>query len=214
MSNPSFDQAYQMLNLAREAGASLETLQALYMSGLLSDLLRVENPAVVDREKFRTLLGFDPLFSRVKLGGPETTDDIVRMLRKGGFLVNNPITQKNFPLAPHEAQDIEIKVVDPGCSFSEAEGLDLLKAAGLERPTYEHALRFAEQYGMMTSSTKKPFVVFLHEAWLDPGGDRHVLCLHRDSADRRLCLRCPGRRFDGDCGLAGVRPCKPKPSVV
>ncbi len=66
MSNPTFDQAFQLLSVVREADKNLEGLQALYTTGLLSDLLKAENLAKVDREAFRKLLGFDPSSFRVK----------------------------------------------------------------------------------------------------------------------------------------------------
>ncbi len=143
---------------------------------------------------------------RVKLGGPETTDQIISAL---GFPANDYITQANFPLTPRTKEVAEIEIIDPGCSFSEEEGLEFLKAAGLERPTHEHAFRFAEQYGTATTSDKKPFVIFLHEPWLGPGGGRRVLSLRRYSADRKLYLRFPSYRFYNACVLAGVRPRKP-----
>ena len=144
----------------------------------------------------------------VKLGGPEMTDQIVVALRENGLWVNEYVTQENFPLTPHAEEEAEIEIIDPGCSFSEEEGLEFLKEAGLVRPTYEHALRFAEQQGMATISTNKPFVIFLHEAWLGPDDNRRVLCIYRDPENRELSLCYPDRRFSDSCVLAGVRPRK------
>ena len=141
----------------------------------------------------------------VKLGGPENTDQITAAL---GFPSNDWITQKNFPLKPHAIEDVEIEIIDPGCSFSGEEGLKFLASANLGRPTYEHALRFAEQHGKATTSDKKPFVIFLHEAWQDPYRHRRVLYLYLDLRLRKLNLGYPGSRFFSDCVLAGVRPRK------
>jgi len=209
MSNPkTFDQAFQMLSLAREADTSLETFQALYATGLLSDLLKAENPSAVDREQFRRILGFDPSVFRTVIGGHETTDDIVRYLREDNRFnyVNDYITQANFPLVGNELSADDIVIHDPGCSFSEDEGLAILKQQGLLRPTYEHALWFARQHGTATTSKKKPFVIFLHKPWQDPDRSRRVLCVNRDPDNRELGLGCAGSRFDGRCVLAGVRP--------
>ncbi|MBI4059434.1 hypothetical protein HY406_00005 [Candidatus Giovannonibacteria bacterium] len=173
MRNPSFDQAYQMLNLAREAGTS----------------------AV-----FRTLMG-----------GPETTGEIVAYLRENGFnYVKDYITQENFPLQSRETpEEDKIVIHDPGRSFSEEKGLAILKEAGLLRPTYEHAIRFARQHGKATTSVKKPFVIFLHEPWQDPNGNPRVLYQDRTPSDRKLSLLDPGHGFSGYfCVLAGVRPRK------
>ena len=210
MSNPTFDQAFQLLSVVREADKNLEGLQALYTTGLLSDLLKAENPAKVDREAFRKLLGFDPSSFRVKMGAAETTDEIAAYLNANGFnYVNEWINQKNFPLKAKEIpEDDEVVIYDPGTSFTEEEGLAILKREGLLRPTYEHGLRFAREHGTTTTSAKKPFVIFLHEPWQDPDGDRRIVCVNRYPDDRKLSLGYPGSRFGGNCVLAGVRPRK------
>jgi hypothetical protein len=203
---PTFDQAFQMLNITRESGASLENLQALYNAGLLSDLLKAENPCKVNREEFRRLLGYDPSVFKVKMGGANNTDEVTAAL---GFPFNDWITQANFPLTVSETPtEDEIEIVDPGKSFSEEEGLAILKEKGLERPTYEHAIRFAEQHGKATTSEKKPYVIFLHEAWQDPIRRRRIVFLYRDAGYRGLYLDYPDSRFDDFCVLAGVRPRK------
>jgi hypothetical protein len=193
----TFDQAFQLLNITRESGASLETLQAVYGAGLLSDLLKAENPCKVNREEFRRLLGYDPSVFKVKMGGANNTDEITAAL---GFPFNDWIAQASFPLTASETPtEDEIEIVDPGKSFSQEEGLQILKEKGLLRPTYEHGIRFAEQHGKATTSEKKPFVIFLHEAWRDPD---------RDAEYRELSLRYPGIRFRDIYVLAGVRPRK------
>jgi hypothetical protein len=210
MSNPTFDQAFQLLSVVREADKTLEGLQALYATGLLSDLLKTEDPAKVDREAFRKLLGFDPSSFRVKMGAAETTDEIVAYLNANGFnYVNEWINQKNFPLKAKETpEDDEIVIYDPGTSFTEEEGLAILKREGLLRPTYEHGLRFAREHGTATTSAKKPFVIFLHEPWQDPDGDRRIVYVNRYPDNRGLDLYYPVNGFYGDCVLAGVRPRK------
>jgi hypothetical protein len=143
----------------------------------------------------------------VKLGGEITTDQIAQQWRDAGLYVNEHITQTNFSLKPHVIEDVEIEVIDPGCSFTEEEGLKFLEAAGLERPTEEHALRFAEQCGRSTTG-KKPFIIFLHKPWLHPRRDPHVICVDRSPSSRKLYLNWTGNGFSGNCVLAGVRPRK------
>lgn len=148
----------------------------------------------------------------VKLGGPTTTDQIAQQWREAGLYVNEYITQTNFPLKPHAIEDIEIEIIDPGRSFGEDEGLKFLEAAGLECPTEEHALRFAEQCGRTTTG-KKPYIIFLHKAWLDPYRYRRIVCVLRSPDFRELRLDYPGFRFSDRCVLAGVRSRK-QPSVA
>ncbi len=200
---PTFDQAFQLLNIARESGASLETLQAVFQ-GFLPDLLKAEK--LPNRDEFRKLLGLDPSVFIVKMGGTNNTDEITAAL---GFPFNDWITQKNFPLKPSEnpTEDV-IEIVDPGKDFSEEEGLAFLKEKGLLRPTYEHAIRFDEQFGKATTSETKPYVIFLHEAWRGPIRRRRFVYLDRSPEYRVLYLLFPVSRFSGHCVLAGVRPRK------
>lgn len=213
MGNPkTFTQASHLLQLAGDKEMSLEQLQLLYNLGLMSDLF--EAAATVDltqvnRDDWKRVLGLGPSVFSVKMSGPETTDDIASFLQANGFaFVNDYITQANFPLAARDGEDVEIEIIDPRSSFSEEDGLRFLAEAKLERPTYQQALRFAFEHGRATSSTKKPLVIFLHEAWQDPYRSRRVLYLSRSPSSRRLCLFCPVYGFDDDCVLAGVRPRK------
>ncbi|MEK7212407.1 MAG: hypothetical protein AAB686_01895 [Patescibacteria group bacterium] len=209
MSNvATFPQAKHLI----EVFETLESgqLQALIASGLLTDLRRCAaelDPTKVDRDQYQRILGLDPSVFRVLMGGPETTDQITAAL---GFPFNEWITQANFPLKPAEAPwEDEIEIVDPGTSFSEEKGLVILAEAKLERPTYEHGIRFAQQHGKATTSKKKPFVIFLHKPWQGPDRIRRVVFVRRFPAYRRLRLYYPGDGFSDDCVLAGVRPRKP-----
>jgi len=146
----------------------------------------------------------------VKIGAAETTDQIVAYLNANGFnYVNEWINQKNFPLVAKEIpEDDEIVIYDPGTSFTEEEGLAILKREGLLRPTYEHGLRFAREHGTATTSAKKPFVIFLHEPWQDPYGNRRIVYVNRNPDNRELLLHYPDSGFGDFCVLAGVRPRK------
>jgi hypothetical protein len=194
----------------KEMFATLESgrFQALVASGLLSDLSRCAaecDPTKVDRGEYQRILGVSSVF-KVIMGGANNTDEITKAL---GFPFDELITQANFPLAALETpMEDEIETVDPGRDFSEEEGLQILKDKGLERPTYEHVIRFAEQHGKVATSEKKPFVIFLHEAWLDPDRCRRFVYLCRSARYRKLRLRCPYDRFRDRCVLAGVRPRK------
>jgi len=147
---------------------------------------------------------------KVLMGGLSDTDQITA---KFGFPFNHHITQKNFPLTLSEAQyENEIEIIHPGRSFSEEEGLKILKDRGLLRPSHEHGIMFAQQYGFSTPSEKYFYVIFLHESWLDPGYDRRVMCFDRFPGNCRLDLDLSERRFLEDCVIAGIRPHKPSVS--
>jgi len=133
---------------------------------------------------------------KVKIGGLETTDDVVKRIRVNGFeCVGRVITQENFPLEHRSTKEIEIEVIDPGRPFTEDEGLLFLKNAGLKRPTHEHAIRFTEQCGVKTNGK---YVVFLHKQ-----NNGHVLYLNHKSEIFNAIN--PENGFGNECVLAGVR---------
>ena len=130
---------------------------------------------------------------RVRMGSPETTDLIMAALR---IHFDEWISEKNFPIKPREDM---IKIIYPGCPFSEEEGLKFLAGAKLERPTYEHGIRFIWQYREATISNEKINILFLHEPWVEPFSTGRVICLH-DNPDPILR------------GVSLYDPCDPEPN--
>jgi len=210
-------QAKQLLEILETLDCA--QIQRLIASGLLTDLRRCATELDlnrIDRNRVRRALGLYPTLFRVKMGGPEDTDQIVKALN---FLECDPrITQENFPLAVGDvlAED-EIEIVDLNLrpdnleenGFYEREGLDFLKAKSLDRPTYAHAIRFAAQYGKVTTSERKANIMFLHDPWegtRDQRG-RYVLSLCRlaDFQGRKFQLVHPESAIHGSYVLAGVR---------
>jgi hypothetical protein len=140
----------------------------------------------------------------IKLGGATGTDEIVGVLRRAGLEVSNLITSRAFPFEAHPEEDGEIQILDPGYEFSKGEGLELLAAAGLRRPTVEEALRFAERFGTTTKGEKR-HIVFLHEPYQAPDGYGRVLVVSRPPGRRTLSSTFPDSRFGTVYVLAGVR---------
>jgi hypothetical protein len=144
-----------------------------------------------------------PSIFRIIMGGPENTSQITASF---DFPFNDYITQANFPLTPGEVSRVdEIAVIEPKSSFDEKEGLRLLSEAHLERPTYEHALRFAQQHARASVSDEKCFILFLHEAWQGPGGHPRALCFDRSVEFPALSMAFLDVTFDDRFVLAGIR---------
>jgi len=175
----------------------------------MSNAFRVAKESAVKAfDAFRIKIGFDPSVFRVRLGGPETTNQIVASL---GFPVNGYIVQEDFPLKSREIEKVEIELVKPGKYIkNEKEGLAILAEHKLERPTYEHALRFAEQYGRIAIFFKREKIIFWHKPVNAQGYGLQVMCLSRYPKFRFLDLCSPHNGFghDYNCVLAGVRPHK------
>ena len=156
-----------------------------------------------------------PLVFKVKIGGPETTDEIARYLEDKGYdFVNGNITQKNFPLKSRKTlEERKIVIHAPGGPFTKDEGFAILKSIGLLPPTYEDALRFARQHRKVIFSSKKRTIAFLHEPWRDETNNLRIICLDRSMGDVSLDLHYINGwedggiyRFDDNYVLAGVLP--------
>lgn len=138
---------------------------------------------------------------RVKMGGFLNTDQITKIL---GFPCNPWITQKNFPIECGSSWEDEVEIINvPGRLRDEAEGLKILKDAGLDRPTHEHGIQFARQFGGKMSA-EKSCILFLHTPWKDPRDNDRIICMDRGRR-RFLSLSHVGLGFNDRCVLAGVR---------
>lgn len=142
----------------------------------------------------------------VTMGGTENTDQIIEKLFSSGMRVSIFISQRHFPIHPFFKRKVEVVILETYRKVkTQEEAFDILRQKGLEPPTYELAIRFAEQYGRQTTSDEKPFVPFLHgptEHFL--GLDRRVLCLYRGSNGHAFSLKLPGDVLPSSV-LVGVR---------
>jgi hypothetical protein len=150
-----------------------------------------------------------PEIYRVKMGDSTTTDQITAALdlQLHGFQFNEWITQANFPLKQAKAPwEDEIQIVYPYRAFTEKDGLWFLSMSKLDRPTYEHGIRFAQQY--LQQDLKMPYlrtrVIFLHKPWRGPDGAQHVVSVSLDETWPWLNLDYP-REHSGFDLVAGVR---------
>jgi hypothetical protein len=142
---------------------------------------------------------------KVKMGGTENAAQIVTGL---GYPFHKLIPKdlKDLTSESSESWESIIEIIDPGFPFSEEEGLQILKDRKLVRPTYEHPVRFRQQYKEVSFLGKKSYVIFLHEPWFDSDGDRRIVCVGRVGWKGGLYLDCLDGRFYGHSVLVGVHP--------
>lgn len=150
-----------------------------------------------------------PEIDRVKHGDSMTTDQITAALglQLNDFQFSEWITQANFPLKQAKTPwEDEIQIICPHRAFTEKDGLWFLSMSKLDRPTYEHGIRFAQQY--LQQYLKMPYlrtrVVFLHKPWRGPDGAHHVVSVSLDKSYPWLNLDY-SREHSGFDLLAGVR---------
>jgi hypothetical protein len=111
---------------------------------------------------------------------------------------------KEFPIATSK-DEFDIEYVEFDYDLTSLQVLAEFERRGLARPQPEDALRFGEKY---PDEQKKGPIMFLHEPWLDPRGDRRVLCLDRIGARRYLDMGWFDRQWDRDYRFAARRPRK------
>jgi len=122
------------------------------------------------------------------VGGNRTTEEMVKAGKYDWS--NGGITSKNFPMRPRPAGKRIIELIELDHGPTSEEVLAEAERLGLERPVYEDALFFGEQFP--EKQRERP-IVFLHEPWQGPGGRLDVLVLRSDSVGRDLRLAW----FDG-----------------
>lgn len=122
---------------------------------------------------------------RITREGPRSTEQLVEA---GGYgYAHSCVTSDNFPVresaGPPRAREIVLVGFDR--EVSAAEALAAAARLGLERPSYEDALRFGAEH---PSVQRRHPVVFLHEPWVGFFGRRDVLCLWANEGRRELGL--------------------------
>ena len=137
----------------------------------------------------------------VKMGGPETTDQIMATL---GFRFNQLINQTHFPLTVQTPWVDEIELIHVPNELDLGEGIQLITDHGLDCPTHEHAIRFAGEYGCKIEI--RGSVIFVHEGWVDQRRKCRFIALACRARHRFLYLSYPDITLKPHCLLAGVRP--------
>ena len=137
---------------------------------------------------------------RIMTEGTRTTDGVIAA---GNYdWKNDRVNGENFPMRPMPEGPREIVFLefdhDPGSEEVLAEAA----RQGLERPRYEDALFFGEQY---PEEQRKAPIVFLHEPWESPGRGLDVLVLRCRGRSRSLHLSCFFSRWFRRCRFAFVR---------
>ena|GEM_PF-412780 len=111
-----------------------------------------------------------------------------RLVEAGGYgYAHSCVTSENFPVRSPDgaapARDVVLLAFDGAVTAAEV----LAEAArlGLERPSYEDALRFGVEHPAVQ---REHPLVFLHEPWVGYFGRRDVLCLWANAGRRELGL--------------------------
>ncbi len=96
--NPTVKQALHFFALVEQKDVSEEQLQALYQSGLVSDLLDA-NASEINRDEFRRVCGLKPfvpelkIWKTIKLGLHKSPDEYRTALKAAGYRIGDYANQ-------------------------------------------------------------------------------------------------------------------------
>jgi len=181
MSTASFKQALHALTLISQKDPTLEGLNSLYQSGLLSDLLEAD-PSKVNREELRKSLGLTPLelLIVVNYGQP-----LNAMIVEGSYdWVNDDITAERFPIVGEGRVELKAHLIH----FNRVIGSDdvekELEKMGKRPGKIEELLAFGRTYPEM----QRKFPILALGSVARIRGVRFVPYLSKDGSERELDL--------------------------
>lgn len=123
---------------------------------------------------------------QIVVGGNRTTEEVIKAGKYDW--VDPHIDSKSFPIESRRNDEVTIEIMeDSAFDLSSEEAIrdaDIFR--GLERPSYEDALFFGEQFP--EEQKRRREIVFLHTPWRDSSINDYVLALLSTSRGRELRL--------------------------
>jgi hypothetical protein len=138
---------------------------------------------------------------RITTGDGRSTEELVEAGRYG--YAHSCLTSEDFPARrPATSRVREIVLLEFDGEVTSEDAIAGATRLGLERPTYEDALRFGIEHPDV--QRERP-VVFLHDPWLGHFGRRDVVCLWQNAGRRELGLEGFDERWSTGHRFAFVR---------
>ena len=182
-----------LIKALRERGVSDEAIHGLVVDGGELPIGKIADALAEVIQQTKNIFRFI-------VGQHKTTEEAVKA---GNYdWANNNVNSRNFPLRPRPVGQKTIEFVEFDHDSISEEAIEKARKRGLERPTYEDALDFGEQY---PEEQRKHPIVFLHEPWQSPGGSLLVLVLVNYSSKRNLNLHWFSYRWNRTFVFAFVR---------
>ena len=205
MSKPTFGQALQALRLIHAKDPSLERLDALYRSGILSDLFD-PNACLDDRNAVRTALKLGVVLPESMTLSVDYGCSLEQMIVAGYYDCGyHNITAKRFPMIGNGVEQFEVKIFHFGRSLRLKEIISAICSAGWDKGEIEHLLAFGKKY---PEEQRKRSIIALGSVAIV--GRREAPCLSDDLGTKRLSLLNPDLCWDDRFGFLAVRK---QPSV-
>ena len=201
MSKPTFGQALHALNLIQAKDPSLERLDALYGSGILSDLL---DPAACldDRSAIRIALKLGVAMPEQIVLSVDYGQSLEQMIAAGNYdWTNSDITAKRFSPKGEGTEQFEAKIFHFDRNISSEAAVEAIKVAGWEPGKIEHLLAFGAKYP--EEQRKYPIIGLGSVAKVD--GYRYVPDLDEGGRERDLDLDWWDDVWSDGCRFLAVR---------
>ena len=197
--NATLGQGAHILTLIGQKDKDKDFLTALIGSGLLADLLDLDDPAAINREEFRKVLGLGPLELRISVNYGRSLDE---MKKAGNYdWMNDDITAERFPIKGEGIKELVPELIHFNRSISSDNALADLDKMGLRPATIEELLALGETFPEM----QRKFPIIALGSVGEVSGRRSVPCLDEGGSERGLYLRWFGYDWYAGCRFLAVR---------
>ena len=177
-------QLTKAIETMRQKGMTPDRFNRLLGSGIFADVCDA-GACFDDRDSVRKALKLGVALPEQLMLSVDYSRSLEVMIAAGHYdWKNDDITAKRFPLKGDGTQQFEAKLFHFNRNVSSEQAVEAIKADGWEPAQIEHLLAFGEKFP--EEQRKYPIIALGSVARV--GGDRHVPCLSRGGARRRLRL--------------------------
>lgn len=143
MSTATLDQAKHILVLFGQKNPSKEGLNALFKSGLLSDLLDADL-SQINRDDFRKLLGLHSLNLQISVDCSQTLEEMI--LAPHLDWVRGDISSKWYPVKGRGRKILKVEIVHLNCEISPEGAIAEIIKRGMRPALIEELLAFGTSF--------------------------------------------------------------------
>jgi len=190
------------MNLADEKGLGQESFNTLVETGFMVDIFDAAvNGSLreVDRERFRQMIGLDPLELQITVN---YNLSLAEMISAGKYdWISDDINEDNFPVRGTGIIESVVELIHFNRNISSDDAEKELKKMKLRPANVEEILAFGAEY----PETQRKFPIIALGSVASVSGNREVVYLGRLGAARDLRLLWRGHVWSARCRFLAVR---------
>ena len=188
MSNPTFGQALQALNLINAKDPAAERLTALYGSGILSDLLEADLSRV-SRDAVRAALKLGTLVPDVFRLTVDYGQTLEQMIADGKYdCKDDDIMAKRFPIKDNGIMEFEGRYFHFNRDISSENAIKEIEAADPKNPWAAAKIEHVLSHGKIFPEEQRKFPIIGLGSVAKVRGRRYVPVLYKACSLRHLYL--------------------------